>query len=266
MSGKHTEEGKKNISIARKKWLAENADKHPWKSNDKFRSIPCETLKETLRQHGVSFVEEYRPLSDRFYSLDVAFPQDRVAIEVNGNQHYDNAGKLKKYYQERHDLIEQAGWKLYEVHYSFVYNKQFVNDLINAIKTKIELIDYTYFPRQRKKKQVCQICNKIHHCHGQEICRSCRSKQRPKIVRKKRIFIPKVQRYCKDCGEKISKISIRCRRCASIVNQFHRRKVERPSLEILLHDVNNLGYLGTGKKYGVSDNAIRKWIKFLAVR
>jgi len=26
-------------------------------------------------------------------------------------------------------------------------------------------------------------------------------------------------------------------------------------------DVKNLGYTGTGKKYGVSDNSIRKWLK-----
>ena len=40
----------------------------------------------------------------------------------------------------------------------------------------------------------------------------------------------------------------------------HRRKVPRPPLERLLADVEDLGYLGTGRKYGVSDNAIRKWI------
>jgi hypothetical protein len=40
----------------------------------------------------------------------------------------------------------------------------------------------------------------------------------------------------------------------------HRRKVPRPPLEQLLVDVDELGYLGTGRKYGVSDNAIRKWI------
>lgn len=39
------------------------------------------------------------------------------------------------------------------------------------------------------------------------------------------------------------------------------RTVERPSLEILKNDVKELGYCGTGKKYGVTDNAIRKWIK-----
>jgi transposase-like protein len=32
-------------------------------------------------------------------------------------------------------------------------------------------------------------------------------------------------------------------------------------LEILLKDIEELGYSGTGRKYGVSDNSIRKWIK-----
>ena len=36
---------------------------------------------------------------------------------------------------------------------------------------------------------------------------------------------------------------------------------KKPKLEVLLKDVEELGYCGTGRKYGVSDNAIRKWIK-----
>lgn len=38
-----------------------------------------------------------------------------------------------------------------------------------------------------------------------------------------------------------------------------RRKVERPPYEQLLIEIETLGYSGTGRKYGVSDNAIRKW-------
>jgi 5-methylcytosine-specific restriction endonuclease McrA len=41
-----------------------------------------------------------------------------------------------------------------------------------------------------------------------------------------------------------------------------RRKVKRPTHNQLKEDVQQLGYVGTGKKYSVSDNAIRKWIKF----
>jgi hypothetical protein len=40
------------------------------------------------------------------------------------------------------------------------------------------------------------------------------------------------------------------------------RKVKRPEYMQLKKEINEFGYLGTGRKYGVSDNAIRKWIKF----
>jgi len=47
------------------------------------------------------------------------------------------------------------------------------------------------------------------------------------------------------------------------VNHFYsKRKVERPSYEQLIKDIKKLGYKGTGKKYGVSDNSIRKWKKY----
>lgn len=39
------------------------------------------------------------------------------------------------------------------------------------------------------------------------------------------------------------------------------RKINRPDKEILIYQVKEFGYRGTGKIYGVSDNAIRKWIK-----
>lgn len=46
-----------------------------------------------------------------------------------------------------------------------------------------------------------------------------------------------------------------------INSQIKRRKVIRPEYEILLIDVKELGYKGTGRKYSVSDNCIRKWVK-----
>ena len=39
------------------------------------------------------------------------------------------------------------------------------------------------------------------------------------------------------------------------------RKVERPSKEQLMKEVQQTSYLAVGRKYGVSDNAIRKWLK-----
>lgn len=44
-------------------------------------------------------------------------------------------------------------------------------------------------------------------------------------------------------------------------NNLSQRKVVRPSLNHLQKEIIELGYVGTGKKYGVSDNAIRRWVK-----
>jgi hypothetical protein len=47
-----------------------------------------------------------------------------------------------------------------------------------------------------------------------------------------------------------------------IENFKNKRKViDRPDYETLKLEINNMGYSATGRKYGVSDNAIRKWIK-----
>jgi integrase len=44
-------------------------------------------------------------------------------------------------------------------------------------------------------------------------------------------------------------------------NEYWHRKVDRPPYKALKKEVENLGYSGTGKKYGVSDNSVRKWLK-----
>ena len=41
-----------------------------------------------------------------------------------------------------------------------------------------------------------------------------------------------------------------------------RRKVERPSYEQLMADVASMSFVAIGRKYGISDNAVRKWIRW----
>ena len=73
------------------------------------------------------------------------------------------------------------------------------------------------------------------------------------VVLKKEIVI----KYC-ECGKKIDNYSKKCVEC----NSIKQRKKERPSYDELKLEINNLGYSATGRKYGVSDNTIRKWIKY----
>jgi hypothetical protein len=68
-------------------------------------------------------------------------------------------------------------------------------------------------------------------------------------------FIPKYrgQRYCsRACGSRWDRARLQ---------RSKTRKVERPPHEQLLSEVDRLGYLAVGRKYGVSDNAIRKWLR-----
>ena len=39
------------------------------------------------------------------------------------------------------------------------------------------------------------------------------------------------------------------------------RRVQRPPYEQLMHEIDEAGYSAVGRKYGVSDNAIRKWVR-----
>lgn len=70
-----------------------------------------------------------------------------------------------------------------------------------------------------------------------------------------RTFRPKArsQLYCsRTCGS---------RRPRPSGPQPDRRKVRRPPLADLRVDIASLGWSGTGRKHGVSDNAVRKWVK-----
>lgn len=87
---------------------------------------------------------------------------------------------------------------------------------------------------------VCPNCNATLDTH-------CRGNKKSNEKNKK---------YC-ECGREIFRTSKMCLECNSIKN----RKTERPTIEYLKEEVSNFGYKAVGRKYGVSDNTIRKWIK-----
>lgn len=63
--------------------------------------------------------------------------------------------------------------------------------------------------------------------------------------------------YCKQCGAVISRNAELCAKCSKIAM----RKVERPSREELKKLIYDLPFTQIAMKFGVSDNAIRKWCK-----
>ncbi len=100
-------------------------------------SIPCEKFKSLLKSENIIFEEEFKPMEKRHFSIDIAFPSKRIGIEINGNQHYSSEGILAPYYQERHDLIEKCGWKLYEIHYKKCFDDLFTQSFISSLKNDL---------------------------------------------------------------------------------------------------------------------------------
>ena len=90
------------------------------------------------------------------------------------------------------------------------------------------------------------------NCHSQTHTFAGRSN---KII-KQSIKITKKHTMCV-CGNTKSKYSIKCIECQHI----KRRTKDRPSVDELINSIKQSSYLSVSNKYGVSDNAIRKWVK-----
>ncbi|MEX1141231.1 MAG: hypothetical protein WD993_05200 [Thermoleophilaceae bacterium] len=77
------------------------------------------------------------------------------------------------------------------------------------------------------------------------------------------------ERECRRCGTSFEPLagdrhycSVACSKKGQGLGlpRPERRKVERPSKQQLLADLEHMSYRAVGRKYGVSDNAVRKWL------
>lgn len=142
----HTLETRTRLSNIRKKYLLENLGKHPWKRHSKFKSIPCEALKTYLLNNEVALEAEFPAAVSigKYYSIDIAFPDKFVGIEVNGNQHYNRDGTLKPYYENRRIILESLGWTLHQLHYSLCYNPSIIESLLSRITSSPIIKKFNY--------------------------------------------------------------------------------------------------------------------------
>jgi hypothetical protein len=182
-----SEQGRKNISLAKIKFYKENPDKHNWKRNDKLKSVPCEKVKEWLKSKNIEFISDYNiPESDRNFAIDIAFPDKKIGIEINGNQHYNKDGTLADYYQKRHNHIENLGWKLYELHFSICFKIHEIENLIPTILNSINKVNFNY-----------------------------------------KIYIkPIKEKFCRKCKIKISNQSTHCKKCAPRKSKLKSHSIE----------------------------------------
>ena len=113
----------------------------------------------------------------------------------------------------------------------------------------------------KKLVMVLDHINGINNDHREEnlqmLCPNCNSQQKTFAGRCNKIPKPK----CKECETLVSRRS-KTGLCPKCYNIFYKRKVtDRPSKKELLKELKTSNYCAVGRKYGVSDNAVRKWIK-----
>lgn len=166
--GKHlSNETKQKIRESLQKWKENNKEK--FIAYSKGQSIVYENFKQYLRNNNIDFVEEFCPYpEERLYRLDISWPDEKIAIEINGSQHYDKDGNLNEYSLEKQRFFENKGWKIIQIYYRWCYsilkNQQKISSIFdlpihnkNYVK---EIYKRSYLSKLKKEQKILKINQK----------------------------------------------------------------------------------------------------------
>lgn len=105
----HSEETKRKISDSRKAYLDKNPDKVPYKLNHSSKESYPEKLfrEELVRREIKGWVQEYQIAR---YSLDFAFVEEKIDIEIDGSTH--KLEDVKKIDEERDAFMISNDWQV----------------------------------------------------------------------------------------------------------------------------------------------------------
>lgn len=197
-------------------------------------------IKRRWRDHRKS-IEQDAPLylAFRKYGIDnfeFSVLEECQPEELNDKEIY-YIEKFNSYYNGYNQTLGGS---------QYSHNVKITDDDYNKI---IELLQYSEYTQ----KEIAEM-----FCVGQDTISEINTgKSRYNSSLQYPLRKNKDKHTCIDCGAIISIGAIRCQNC----NASTRRKVERPTKEELFIELKNSNFLAVGRKYGVSDNAVRKWCK-----
>jgi len=118
-----SKETRDKISISRTNYLIKNPDKVPYRLYHSSKiSNPEKILKDLFEKNNIKGWVYNLPFS--IYSLDFAFPDLKIDIEIDGATHLQD--KVIKIDKKRDAILEQEGWKIIRFKASEIKNNVYL--------------------------------------------------------------------------------------------------------------------------------------------
>lgn len=187
-----------------------------------------------------------------------------VCLKFYGNKHYGNRQTLKKYIDDYCIDVSHFGKRSFNVGNNFI--KTPTSEILvsgstfNTTNLKKRLYN------EGLKQPICELCGQDENWYGKKmslILDHINGINNDHRLENLRIVCPNCNATLDThSGKNVKREKKRKYTRTRLEESINQRKVKRPTYEQLLNEIKELGYSGTGRKYGVSDNAIRKWKKF----
>lgn len=134
----HSQETKEKLSKIKIDFLSKNPDKVPYILNhhSKGSSYAEKYFEEIFDKHQVQYLREKR---EGLYSLDFTFPNTKIDLEINGDQHYLDS-RIKNSDIKRRKYLINLGYEIIEVKWSS-YQKLLLKDKKEFILNLIQKIN-----------------------------------------------------------------------------------------------------------------------------
>lgn len=281
---KHTEETKKKLSLIRKQWIAENPDKSPYLMSHKSRgeTYPEKYFREWMEKENIPFQQEYK---FKLYAFDFLV-NERIDLEIDGGQH-KNDKRIIEHDIRRDNKSKSAGFIVYRITWSdyqklnqeekskfLLELKKFLLDESNPIPEFV--IKKHTRPRKRKYEKKVKPTKYIKHKidkrlyqydyralmslelykGGDTIEQICKT-----FCVKRSVVYGWIQSVA-DGWVKKKMDDNRVKHSSKATKKMVPIPQKQQAISLLKQ---GMSYVQVGKKFKVSDNAIRKWVKSLGL-
>lgn len=261
-----TVEHRKKISESRLKYLHLNPDKVPYRlwNTAGYVSYPHNKIMSILKNMNIQgWISEYQ---NSIYSYDIAFPELKLDIEIDGSTHSRPETIISDARRDAYSTSQ--GWKVLRFTASDVVKDS--TKVVDSIIDVISSINPTYLSTFDSNKWNIQKQNFINYkaqLHKKsQIHKTVVHKPLPLNIEhnEEHSIFNILYKKCEFCNNDFVSSTVNqlyCNKSCAVKYRHKDKASKRPSVDVLIYKIKSTSYVAVGKEYGVSDNAIRKWVK-----